>query len=173
MPFTEACEEASMLMVAEYFRGNYSPRLAPAKASQAILKIVAWEKSNLGHHIDTSAAEVSFTLQEYYGLRAEVVPYTAPAVRQAIDSGQAVIVPLYGRALGNPHFKKPGPRYHMAVIKGYKDNFFIVHEPGTRYGKNYRYSEATLNRAVHDLNKGKVERGAQVMVIIKGGNKAE
>lgn len=165
-PYQESCEEASMLMVAEYLGGNTRLRLTAAYANRQILKLVAWEKRRYGGYADSSAAQVAEMLGVYYKLAAEVVPYTAAAVRQQLDSGNVVILPAAGRLLPNSHFRHPGPLYHMFVVKGYDGDDFIVNDPGTRHGANFRYSAAALDAAVHDWNGGDVLSGEQVMVVV-------
>lgn len=165
-PYQESCEEASMLMAAQYYLGNTRARLTPSFANRSILRLVAWEKKHRGGYADSTAAEVAEMLGTYFKLSAEVVPYEAAALRQAVAAGNLVLLPAAGRLLPNPHFKHPGPLYHMVVVKGYQGDEFIVNDPGTRYGAGFRYSTAALNAAVHDWNGGDVLQGQQVMVVV-------
>ncbi|MBI5466325.1 MAG: C39 family peptidase [Candidatus Kerfeldbacteria bacterium] len=166
LPYQEACEEASMVMAGEYFKGNKTLRLEPAYANQEILKLVEWQKENRGFYEDTTAAEVASILKDYYGLVARVEPYDPEVIKLSVASGQLVLVPAAGRLLGNPYFRRPGPLYHMLVIKGYDGDEFITNDPGTKRGESFRYQESALARAVHDWNGGDVEHGGQVMVIV-------
>ncbi len=168
LPYQEACEEASMVMVAEYFKGNKVIRLEPTYADQEILKLVDWQKQHRGFYEDTTAAEVVSILKDYYKLSSQVVPYDPTVIKQEILAGRPVILPAAGRLLGNPYFRQPGPLYHMLVIKGYEENEFITNDPGTKRGLNFRYPTINFDRAVHDWNNGEVEKGEQVMIIIKG-----
>lgn len=165
-PYQDACEEASMLMAAEFFKGNKTLELDPAYADQEIVKLVAWEKEHLGFFEDTTAAEVAGILKNYYHLSAKVVPYDAAAMRTALASRQLVLLPALGRRLGNPYYKAPGPLYHMLLVKGYQGSEFITNDPGTRRGESYRYEQSVLSQAVHDWNGGDVAQGAQVMIIV-------
>jgi len=166
LPYQEACEEASMVMVGEYFKNNKTLRLEPAYADQEILKLVEWQKKNRGFYEDTTAAEVASILKDYYGLQARVVDYDPAVIKREVAAGHPVLLPAAGRKLGNPYFRRPGPLYHMLVVKGYQGNEFITNDPGTKRGENYRYQESALKRAVHDWNGGKVDKGQQVMVIV-------
>lgn len=169
LPYQEACEEASMLMVAEYFKDNRNSRLDPAFADAEILKLVEWE-AQYDYTVDVTAAEVVEILRDYYKLEARVVPYDPKVAREAIAARKPVIVPAAGRLLGNPNFRRPGPLYHMLVLKGYVGDEFITNDPGTRNGEHYRYHESVLAEAVHDWNSGDVEQGAQVMVVVSLGD---
>jgi hypothetical protein len=165
LPYQEACEEASMIMAAEYFKGNKKLQLDPTYADQEILKLVEWETSN-GFTQDITAQEVATVLKNYYALEASVVQYNPRVIKEAILEHKLVLLPAAGRLLGNPYFRRPGPVYHMLVVKGFEDNEFITNDPGTRRGENFRYNELILARAVHDWNNGKVEEGQQVIIIV-------
>ena len=168
MPYQEACEEASLVMVAEYFLGNRQMRLSTAVADKLILELIDWETAH-GYLVDLTAAEVAKVLEERYGLEAEAVPYEAEVVRQELKAKRPVILPAAGRLLGNPYFRQPGPLYHMLVVKGYEGDEFIVNDPGTKRGESFRYHESVFARAVHDWNGGEVEAGKQVMIVVSDG----
>jgi hypothetical protein len=153
-------------MVGEYFKGQRSMELDPAFADREILALVAYEQEKFGYYRDTTAAETAHLITEYYGLKAEVVPYDAEVLRQAILAHKPVILPLAGRSLGNPYYTPPGPPYHMLVVKGYQGDEFITNDPGTRHGESYRYTEDVISRAVHDWNDGDVLNGARVMIVV-------
>jgi len=166
LPYQEACEEASMVMAAEYFKGNKTLQLDPAYANQEILKLVEWQKINRGFYEDTTASEVASILKDYYNLTAEVVAYNPEVIKQALTNNKLVLIPAAGRLLGNPYFHRPGPLYHMLVVKGYEGDEFITNDPGTKRGESFRYQESALRRAAHDWNSGDVEHGEQVMIVV-------
>ncbi len=168
MPYQEACEEASMVMAAEYFKGQKKGKLDIIYANREILKLIQWEKKNRGFYEDTTASEVVSILQDYYSLQARVEKYDAEKIKQFLSKKQLVLLPAAGRKLGNPYFQRPGPLYHMLVIKGYQDNEFITNDPGTKRGENWRYKESVLASAVHDWNNGEVDKGEPVMIIVEG-----
>ena len=165
MPYQEACEEASMVMVVEYFNGNHQSNLETDYADKEILDLIAWEEAN-GYSVDLTAWEVADVLQKRYKLKEEAVPYDANLIRDSIKNGKLVILPAAGRLLGNPYFRQPGPLYHMLVVKGFEGNEFITNDPGTKRGLSYRYTEEALVYAVHDWNGGEVEAGKQVMIVV-------
>lgn len=165
MPYQEACEEASMLMVAEYFSGNHQSELSIEEADQKILELIAWEEKN-GFSADITSEQVITILKQYFNLTAEVVPYNPEVIKQSIDQNRLVILPAAGQLLDNPFFRQPGPIYHMLIIKGYELDEFITNDPGTRRGMSYRYEEYILSEAVHDWNGGDVTNGKKVMIIV-------
>lgn len=166
MPYQEACEEASIIMVAEYMAGNKKMRLAAPEADKLILELLKWEEQH-GYKIDLTAQEVAEVLNKRYGIKAQVVPYDIAVIRRELLDGRPVILPAAGRLLKNPYFRQPGPLYHMLVVRGYAGDEIIVNDPGTKRGENYRYQTAILNQAVHDWNGGEVIEGEKLMVTIE------
>ncbi|MBI4090040.1 MAG: C39 family peptidase [Candidatus Kerfeldbacteria bacterium] len=162
---SEFCEEASVAMVSRYLRGRTIRSANDAEAELQRLK--RWELKNLGYHYDTSAAATARIVREVYKLNTQLAfDPSASYLREIIDTGHPVIVPVDGRQLRNPFFRRPWPDYHMVVVKGYTtDGRFIVHEPGTRRGRDYLYSERTILRAMHDYNNGDPARGAKIVLI--------
>ncbi len=164
-PYQDACEEASVAMV-NYF---YLKKIfTPDAADKEILDIVAWEDKNFGSNRDTDAEQIADFIRRYYGYKkVEVIENpTVFAIKEQIAAGRPVILPMYGRALGNPYFTPPGPTYHMLVVKGYTKDKFITNDPGTRRGADYLYSFDVLLNANHDWNNGNVENGRKVMIVI-------
>jgi len=167
MPYQEACEEASMIMVDAYYRGR-SKAFAPEEGDRAILGLVAFEER--AHKTpDLTAQETADMIQSYFKKRKAVVAstITAEAIKRELLAGHPVIVPASGKALHNPNFHNGGPVYHMLVIKGYlADGRWITNDPGTRRGADYVYSTDVLLRAIHDWNGGSVTTGTPRMVIM-------
>src|SRR3989338_7600455 len=167
-PYQDACEEASVLMVKEYYAKG--PRLIdPDVATKEILAMVAFEDQLFGYNIDTTVAETALFAEEMYGLQAEILENpTVEQLKVRLDKGQPIIFPAAGQVLKNPYFTPPGPTYHMAVIRGYtKNNLFIVNDPGTKRGNAYVYSFDTLMSAIHDWNAGAdILEGKKVVLIL-------
>lgn len=171
----EACEEASMIMADAYFNMK---TLNKEKAEAEIQKIVEWETKN-NYTVDVTAEEVVQILKNYFQLSAYIsVRVTAEEIQRELNLGKLIILPAAGRMLGNPNFRRPGPLYHMLVVRGYDGakKQFITNDPGTRKGEEYRYSYATLLNAVHDWpkqGKGKddvteveMKEGRKVMIVV-------
>lgn len=149
LPYQEACEEASLIIVDHYFRNKL---LTSEIMDQEIKKLVAWETERFGLYSDTSIDEVAIMAEEYFGLKAKKInDITVDVIKQELVAGQLIIAPFAGRELGNKFFTAPGPIYHMLVIKGYDRNEFITNDVGTRHGADFKYKYSTLINAIHDL----------------------
>lgn len=151
----EGCEEASMTM-SLYYALNKS--LSKSKALEEILNISHYEDSVLGFHEDTSLQTTFEVMKGYFNY-----PYlelyfdiSIEDIKKEIDKGHVVMAPMLGQKLKNPNFTPPGPLYHMIVLFGYDDEKkeFITHDPGTRHGKNYRYSFDIIKDALSDYPDG-------------------
>jgi len=174
----EACEEASMIMVAKYFKGE---KLDKEIMEAEIQKLVKWEEEK-GYSIDLTAKEVKEILDKYFGLKAYVSKeVTTDKIKKELGLGNLIIVPLAGREIPNPYYRQPGPLYHMLIIRGYDEDEFITNDPGTRRGEAYHYKYGDLLWAVHDWVGGvrvyndprpepEMRKGEKVMVVVGSRN---
>lgn len=147
----DACEEASVLMVARFWQNK--PIGSPALVEKELQEIKAYEDKIFGYDQDTTASETAKILTDYYHLKEVRVLYnvTLDDVRHEVLAGRPVIIPAAGRELNNPFFKQPGPTYHMLVIKGVTaDGKFITNDPGTKRGADFVYGQTALYNAIND-----------------------
>lgn len=153
--YNEACEEASILMVVRYLQNK---GITPFEADREILKMVDYQEKHYGGHRDLSSKQTAKLMEEAYKITnyQVVAPASIETLVNALSQKHPVIVPMAGRLLRNPYYKRPGPVYHMIVIKGYDLNRkeFITNDPGTKRGLNYRYSFNTIKKAWHDCAGG-------------------
>lgn len=167
-PFGDACEEASLIMVDAFYRGR-TTNYGADEGAEAILEVVAFEDATYGHNKDTDTQEVARTAREHFGYeRVLVRSLTSPEdLKRVLANGYPIIVPAYGKALGNPNFRNGGPVYHMLVIKGYtKDGKWITNDPGTRRGADYVYSNDVLMNAIHSYDAQDMRKGAKEFIVV-------
>lgn len=166
-PWQDYCEEASSVMAAHFVWGL---PILPGIADQEMQIANQYEDMTFYHHRDTSVAETAQILRELYRLQdVSVKSVGSPDdIKEEIRKGKLVILPAAGRMLGNPHFKSPGPLYHMLVVTGFDNakNIFITNDPGTRYGESLAYNQQKLFAAIHDWNNGDVLHGKKKMIVV-------
>ncbi len=154
LPYQEACEEASLILVDEYFKGS---SITPQRMRERILALVKWQQNNLGYYEHTTIYETARMAREAMGYaRAEVVENpTYEQIVSHIAEKRPVIVPLAGRLLGNPYYSGRGPVFHMLVVKGVTEKGDIITaDVGTRHGQNYVYPKDVFMNAIHDVVSG-------------------
>ncbi len=166
-PYQEACEEASVIMVAAYYRGERGA-IDPDEADRRLLALIKTEESTYGYGQDITAQQTAELINgEFSDLHARVFAIrSAEDIISSIANGVPVIVPADGKTLPNPNFRNGGPRYHMLVVIGYTETHFITNDPGTRLGKEFLYAQEDLLSSIHDWNDGDVPRGARVGIAV-------
>lgn len=168
MPYQEACEEASLIMVKYFLDGE---KLDAATADKEIVDMVEWQIKN-AYAEDINIGDTLQVAKNYYKLEGKVFyddEVNVQKIKELLSLGHPVIIPAAGHLLGNPNFTPPGPPYHMIVIKGYDETHFITHDPGTRLGANYRYTFEVIDKAIHDWSGTKegILEGRRGMMILK------
>jgi len=162
----EACEEMSLIMVRHFIDGT---PLDEEIAEREVQQMVAWETAN-GYGVDVTTAELGAIARAMFGYHYLVLnDVTADMLRDQVAAGTPVIIPVAGRALGNPFFNGEAPFYHMLVVTGYNEKGFITNEPGSIKGKEYVYTEEVLMNALHDWTgvKEEIATGPKNALIIR------
>ncbi len=159
--FQNGCEEASALSV-KYWLLSQNPSMKSLESE--ITAMAKWQREKYGSSVDTDADDTAQRLlREYLKLEDQadievVKDISVKTLRElAARTDTVVLLPTDGRDLGNPNFKPPGPTTHMLVLYDYDTTTdeFIVQDPGTRLGKDYRYSSGVLYGALSDYPTGK------------------
>lgn len=175
----EACEEASILMAAWYAQkktgikdGNNTNLIPRDTTVSEIQGLVDWQNSTLGYWEDTNAEDTLRILQEKLGVKSArlLTNITADSLKRELSDGNVIVVPAAGRVLKNPHFKQPGPAYHMLTIRGYDEQNFITNDPGIRQGDGFTYTQENLLDAIHDWNGSDdtITSGRKVAIVVEG-----
>lgn len=165
MPYQEACEEASLILVNRYLNNE---DITPEQMDASILAMVDWQSKN-GMSADITAAQMVQTAEQYMNKKAEVrYDFTIKDIEAELAKGNPVILPLAGRDIGNPYFSGEGPWYHVLVVTGYDSKNFITNDVGTKRGESYKYRKEVLYNAIHDWTgvKENIRQGGKAMVIL-------
>ena len=142
----ESCEEAATLQAWLYLQQT---TLTTKQANDEILKMIAWQKQNLGSHQDLFGDAMRQFILKYYNLKPEQVQYipelNKKIIQKIITLGYPIITPIQGELLKNPFYPYPG--YHMLTIIGYTEDRVITNDVGTKRGHKYPYSYERLLKA--------------------------
>lgn len=163
----EACEEAALVMVNAYLDNE---KLTPETADTQILRLIGWEELN-GYKVDVDAHEMGQLAKDYLYKNYKIYyddQVTEKRIKNLLNKGYPVILPVAGQMLGNPYFRGEGPPYHVIVLIGYNETNFITHDPGTRNGESYEYSIDTIMNSIHDWTGSKqtIKEGRKAMLIM-------
>lgn len=158
-PWQEACEEASVLLVANAF---HDLQLSADTFNEGLLALVDWEMETFGAYEHTTVDQTVQMIKENYELETKVhVNPSFETIQDIINEGNLIIAPFAGKLLGNPNFRNGGPSYHMLVIKGYDSEKMqvVTHDVGTRNGEDYVYSWETIELSLHDWHDDDILEG--------------
>lgn len=161
-PWQEACEEASVLLVANLY---LNMNLNTDTFNDELLRLVDWEMQHFGYYEHTTTEETLEMLQLNYNLDAQIIENpTLEDIKVALNKGHLLIAPFDGKTLENPNFRNGGPKYHMSVIKGYDGDTLLVHDVGTRNGENFRYSWENIQLSLHDWHDEDMQLGTPLLI---------
>ncbi len=169
-PYSEACEEANLVMAMRWARGQ---TLTLDEAASEIVVLAVFENKIFGFNEDTNIEQTAQLLHDYYHYDNYEVKKDASLddIKKELSAGNLVIIPAAGKLLNNPHFTPPGPDYHMLLIRGYDDNtrIFITNDPGTKFGSGYTYNYLTIDQAWHDWTGSTqaITQGARNMLVVR------
>lgn len=163
-PWQEACEEASILLVANLYKDM---NLDLENYNNALLTLVDWEMETFGAYEHTTVEQTIQMLEENFGL--EGVAHENPTfedMQEILAKGHLIVAPFAGKELNNPNFRNGGPIYHMLVIKGYdaEKHQVVTHDVGTRNGEDYVYSWSTIQNALHDWHDDDILLGTKQFI---------
>lgn len=170
-PWQEACEEASVLLVANLYN---SLNLTKDSFNNGLLELVEWENSYFGDYKHTTVAQTAEMLKIRSNLDGKIHENpTFEDVQEILSNGNLIIAPFAGKLLPNPNFKNGGPNYHMLVIKGYdaEKSQIVTHDVGTRNGANYVYDWSVINAALHDWHDTDMTLGSKLIIEVINPNK--
>ncbi len=172
-PWQDACEEAAILMLDAYYK-KYN--LSPLFAKDEILKMIDLEEK-LGWGTSIEIEKVKELVERIVLLNHLITasPHhvrivenpTIDDIKKFIANGQPVLVVADGKVLPNPHFRNDGPVYHALIIRGYTETEFITNDPGTQFGRGFKYKYEDLLNAIHDWNGGDVKNGKKVILVVE------
>lgn len=164
-PWKNACEEASIYMVASFYSNDTIKR---DEATKRIREILAVKNKEFRVSKDESLEKIS-ELIALLGLpwKTEIaVNPTLEEIKEQLVANQPIIAPVYAPAL---NYSAGGPDYHVMVITGYDDasNEFIVNDPAQKNGKGIRFEYGIFMKAIHNLNRTNYQAGENALLFTK------
>jgi hypothetical protein len=168
-PWQEACEEASVLLVANLYN-DLNLELEPYNTE--LLRLVDWEVEYFGAYEHTTVDQTAEMLSIQYDLESTIhMDPSFTDIQEILNRGNLIVAPFAGKLLGNPNFRNGGPNYHMLVIKGYNTDDqesgtqqIVTHDVGTRNGENYVYDWSVIQNALHNWHDTDITLGEKQLI---------
>jgi hypothetical protein len=166
------CEEATLVMVDQYFKGKRDGALIdPRTADAAINLISTWKPVQ-----DMRYAQYGEMARSYLGYAYQILDATRINIKTELALGRPVIVGVRTHGLGNPHY--PGfyshheetgwSVSHYIDVVGYDSNdTVILNDPGITAGHGYHISFDQLFFAISDLDQAypALNDGQKILVL--------
>lgn len=156
-PWNNACEEASIVMVEDYYLNRGEVKLPPAEIKRKLTPLFNWEDRIFGSNADTDSKHTNRIISDFSSFEGTVKENpTLEEIKAELDAGHPLISFHYGYGLKNPHhrFRRGGSSYHVMVITGYDDTTqeFMINDSELKDGLDYRYPYAIIMDTLHDFN---------------------
>ncbi len=150
------CEEASMVMVENYYAGR--KYVSIKEAQDAMQELFDYQDKIYSSNADSDAQRTLEIINNNLNYAATIVENpTVQQIKKEIQKRRPVISLHYGFELHNPNipFAVYGSYYHQMVVVGYDDTIkeFIVHDDGDqKSGANHRYGYDLFMNSLHDFD---------------------
>ena len=166
------CEEASLVMVDRYLRGDHSGGLIdPRSADESINQVSGWKPSE-----DLTSVQLGEVAKNHMRWNYKMLPADRLNMKQQLALGRPLIMGVRTHSLGNPnypgyrdHFGQPGYSVaHFIVVVGYnQSDQFILNDPGLTRGHGTTASWDTLMHSLddHDQAYPKLASGRVFLVL--------
>ena len=149
------CEEASLVMVDRYLKGDHSGGLIdPRTADAAINQVSTWKPTP-----DLTREQVGEVAKRNWGWSYKMLPADRLNMKQQLALGRPLLFGVRTHSLGNPnypgyrnHFGEPAYSVaHFLVVVGYDstDQYFL-NDPGLTRGQGTQISWDQLMRSIDD-----------------------
>jgi hypothetical protein len=162
----ESCEEASLLEVESFLKGDRRAMIDPSEANRDLLAMKQWQVARWGAERDLSLDRIGQLAQQYYGRNYQELPASVESIKSQLAMGRPVMLPVMTHGLGNPHYGAKSV-YHILVLVGFDSGGAIANDVGIREGRGYRYTWGQVFNAVDQVTvQDPAMRQGRVMVVL-------
>ncbi len=150
-PWNEFSEEAVMAMARLWYLDEQIISLD--QIALMMKDIARYELEVFGSSTLSDIYQVQIVLKNFFGMNSEILENPdISRMKEVLEEGSIIIAPINGKILLNPYYGNPAPSNHMVLIYGWKENYFITHDPGTSRGKSYLYEQKNILDSIQDLD---------------------
>ncbi len=157
LPWSGACEEASIEMVDSFYVGHDAGYVPKTEEKNLMWPLFGIENKLFGFNLNTAATTTAALINGYSSFTARVVRNpTLEQIKAELLAGHPVITMQYGRGLDNPleAYRRGASSYHVLVLTGFDDTkqLFYANDSDLSKGLNYPYSYDKILNNLHDYN---------------------
>ena len=171
-PWSNACEESSVIMVNNYYQGD-TTKISTKEAIAQIQPLFNYENKLFGENYDSNSYRTLRMINDNTDFTGVIKANpTLQEVKDHLKEGLPILSLHYGFVLPNKnlHFLRTGSSYHMMVVNGFDntDETFITNDPGdTATGYNHRYKYNDFLDSLGDFNHltKKVDRNRPTVIL--------
>src|SRR3979411_3038712 len=128
------CEEASLVMVDRYLKGDHNATIDGRTADQAINQVTSWKPA-----LDLTSQQVGEVAKKNWGYNYKMLLADRLNMKQQLALGRPLLMGVRTHGLGNPNY--PGYRNHfeqagysvshfLAVVGYNQSDQYILNDPG-------------------------------------------
>ncbi len=160
-PWAGYAEEACVWMAMKWFQQEDFTSIYNTADDLEALGL--WEVQKFGTSDLTDIPQTLQIVLEYFNHKHAFLSgdITESGMREHLEEGALLIVPVNGQILANPNYSDPAPEHHMILIYGATETGFLAHDPGTRRGEGVEYGTQKILDAIQDLE------GERIMLVIQ------
>jgi Peptidase_C39 like family len=154
-PWKNACEEASMIMVDQFYQGVTTVGRQDSKA--LMWPLFTYQDKVWGSNADSNASRTVTIVEANLDYTATIKRNpTVEEIKDELRAGRPVMSFHYAKYLSNPdhRFRVNGSYFHTMIISGFDEakRKFIVEDSGAENGLDYLYSYDTIMNTLGDFN---------------------
>lgn len=156
-PWSGACEEASIIMVEQFYLHPGKRTLSRVEAKSLMSPLFPIEDRLFGSNADTNSTRTLKLINDFSSFDATIKFYpTIEDIKNELTAGHPVITLHYGYDLNNPRhrFRRGGSSYHMMALTGFDDQkkIFFANDSELKDGLDFPYDYAIIMASLHDFN---------------------
>ena len=156
-PWSGACEEASLIMVENFYLKNSQIAFTARQSKALMYPLFLIEDKLFGSNLDTNSTRTIKLINDFSSYDAAIKENpTVEEIKNELAAGRPVMSLHYGYDLNNPRhrFRRGGSSYHMMVVAGFDEakQEFLVNDPELPDGLDFRYAYDTILGSLNDFN---------------------
>ncbi|MFA5175030.1 MAG: C39 family peptidase [Patescibacteria group bacterium] len=169
-PWSNACEEASIIMVEEFYLKRGEVKFTDRETKTKVSPLFVYENKVFGSNADSNSTRTLRIINENSFFTGFIKKNpTVEEIKEELLNGHPVISFHYGIDLKNPkhRWRVGGSAFHVLVINGFDDKTkeFLVNDSELKNGLDYHYKYDIILNSLHDFDHASKKTDGEPVVI--------